>query len=102
SAGIRGETCQSLGLRMQPPLLPTSSPDAFLRVRPSLSFYGVKSPARQFKESSNWRPRLRLVTSAGSRTRTLLARTSTWSPIHFGRTAANAPKNALLQYGIFI
>ena len=42
----------------------------FSAARPSLSSYGVKSPAPQFRESSNWRPRSRLVTSPGSPTRT--------------------------------
>jgi hypothetical protein len=101
-AGLRGETCHSLMLRMQPPLLLNSSLVAFLRVRLSLSFYAVKFPARQFRGSSNWRLRGRLVTSAGSPTRTLLARTSTWLPIRFARTAANAPKSASLQYAISI
>ena len=59
-------------LRMQLSLLPTSLPAASLRARPLLSFYGVKSPALRFRESSNWRLRFRLTTSAGSCRRTLL------------------------------
>src|ERR1017187_7533771 len=76
-ADLRGETCHSLMLRMQPPLLLNSSPVVSLRGRPLLCFYGVKFPPRQFRESFNWRLRLRLITSPGSPMRTLMARTST-------------------------
>ena len=76
-AGIRGETCHSLMLRMQPSQLLNSSLVALLRARPSLCFYDVKSLARRFRESSNWRLRSRLVASPGLHMRTLLERTST-------------------------
>ena len=73
---------------------PTSSPVASLRASPSHCFFDARIPLGFFSESYRWRVRSRLVTSAGSRTKTPSARTSMWLPIRFARTAANAPKRA--------
>ena len=101
-ASIRGETCHTIELEMEPAPLLTSSPAASLRTKRLPCSSGGNLLIRRFSELLPWNMRLRLVTSAGSRTRTLPERISMWLPIRFALTAANAPKSASPQYDISI
>src|ERR1700677_2235612 len=73
---IRGATCRSIGhptRRISPPI---SSPVASLRVSPSHCYFDARIPTGFFNPLLPWSVHLRLVTSAGSPTKTPSARTS--------------------------
>ena len=79
---------------------PTSSPVVSLQASPWHCYFDARIPTEFFSESFPLRVRLRLVTSAGSRTKTPSARTSMWLPIRFTPAAANAPRRASPRCGI--
>src|SRR5208282_1931941 len=99
-ADIRGETCHTIELEMEPPPRLISSPVASLRMKRLPCSSGGNLLTRRFSELVPWSMRLRLVTSAGSRTKTLPARTSMWLPIRFALAAVNAQKSASPRCGI--